>query len=248
MTPLGAVLNYLAAINLLLGVFNLVPAFPLDGGRVFRSILWGATRRFDRATSIAATVGQGFGFLMVGLGVVRLALGDLGGGVWTIFLGWFLSQAAGAARRDRQLKDRLRGVQVRQLMDPNVALVDAGSSVHQLVFENLLRSDRRQFIVIKDAQPVGVVDADAVKGVARDAWPSTSVERIMGPVPFSVAPETDAAALLDRLGERATLVPVVDNGQLVGTVDVSRVLQFAQLHAELQRGQSRGRTNPATAA
>jgi len=91
------------SINLLLGLFNMVPAFPLDGGRVFRSILWGATRRLDRATHIAALVGQGFGFLMIGLGLVRLVLGDPAGGVWTIFIGWFLSQAAGAARRDRQL-------------------------------------------------------------------------------------------------------------------------------------------------
>jgi hypothetical protein len=120
--------------------------------------------------------------------------------------------------------------------------------VQQLVFEHLLRSDRRQFIVVKDGLPVGVVDAGAVKAVARAAWPSTSVEGIMGPIQFSVSPETDAAALLDRLGERAALVPVVENGQLVGGVDVSRVLQFAELHAELQRAHSRGRTNPATAA
>ena len=103
MTPLGAVLNYLASINLLLGVFNLVPAFPLDGGRVFRSILWGTTHRFDRATNIASLVGEGFGYLMIGLGLVRVVFGDLAGGVWTMFIGWFLSQAAGAARRDRQL-------------------------------------------------------------------------------------------------------------------------------------------------
>jgi len=249
MTPLGAVLNYLASINLLLGVFNLVPAFPLDGGRVFRSILWGTTHRFDRATNIAATVGQGFGFLMIGIGLVRMVFGDLAGGVWTMFIGWFLSQAAGAARRDRQLRESLSGVQVRQLMDPSVPLIDAHSSVQQLVFEHLLRSDRRQLIVTSDGQPVGVVDAAAVKNVARERWPSTPVEQIMGPIAFSVAPETNAAELLDRLGERPSLVPVVDNSQLVGGVDVARVLQFAQFHAELQQqAQSRGRTNPATAA
>jgi Zn-dependent protease/predicted transcriptional regulator len=249
MTPLGAVLNYLASINLLLGVFNLLPAFPLDGGRVFRSILWGATHRLDRATNIAATVGQGFGYVMIGLGLVRLVFGDLAGGVWTMLIGWFLTQAAGAARRDRQVRESLRGVQIRQLMDPSVPLIDARSSVQQLVFEHLLRSDRRRLIVIRDGQPVGVVDAAAVKDVARDAWPNTAVERIMGSMAFSVSPETDAADLLERLGERtSSLVAVVDNGQLVGSVDLARVLQFAQFHAELQRPQSRGRTNPATAA
>jgi Zn-dependent protease len=109
MTPLAAILNYLASVNLLLGVFNLVPAFPLDGGRVFRSILWGTTHRFDRATRIAALVGQGFGFLMIGLGLVRIFFGDVAGGVWTIFIGWFLAQAAGAAQRDRPVDDSLQG-------------------------------------------------------------------------------------------------------------------------------------------
>lgn len=246
MTPLAAILNYLASINLLLGVFNLVPAFPLDGGRVFRSILWGVTHRFDRATTIAATVGQGFGYLMIGLGMVRLVLGDLGGGVWTMFIGWFLSQAAGAARRDRQLRESLRGVQVRQLMDPHVALIDARASLHQLVFEHLLRSDRRRLIVTKDAQPVGVVEAAAVKTVAREAWPTTAVEQIMSPIAFNVAPESDAAELLDRLSDRTSLVPVIDSGQLIGGVDIARVLLFADFHADLQHGPSRGTTNPAT--
>jgi Zn-dependent protease len=108
MTPEAAVLNYLVAINLLLGAFNLLPAFPLDGGRVFRSIVWGITRRYGRATTIAATVGQVFAFLMIGLGVLRIIFGDLFGGLWTIFIGWFLAQAAGAARQDRAVREALQ--------------------------------------------------------------------------------------------------------------------------------------------
>ncbi len=101
MTPFTAILAYLTAINLVLGAFNLIPAFPLDGGRVLRSIVWGVTRRYGRATAIASTVGLVFGVLMIGLGVVRIVLGDLFGGLWTIFIGWFLAQAAAAARVDR---------------------------------------------------------------------------------------------------------------------------------------------------
>ena len=97
LTPPGAVLNYLVAVNVLLGAFNLLPAFPLDGGRVFRSIVWAATHRFGRATAIASTVGQAFGFLMIALGVVRIVFGDVFGGLWTIFIGMFLVQAAGAS-------------------------------------------------------------------------------------------------------------------------------------------------------
>jgi Zn-dependent protease len=104
----GAVLSYLAFTNVVLGIFNLIPAFPLDGGRVFRSILWGVTRRYERATVIATVVGQAFGFLLIGLGVVRVISGDLAG-LWTIFIGWFLSQAAGATRREQRLREELPG-------------------------------------------------------------------------------------------------------------------------------------------
>lgn len=98
LTPAGAILNYLVAVNVILGAFNLIPAFPLDGGRVFRSIVWGATHRYWRATLIASTVGQAFGILMIGFGVARIFFGDVLGGVWTIFIGLFLVQAAGASR------------------------------------------------------------------------------------------------------------------------------------------------------
>ncbi|HEY2596326.1 MAG TPA: site-2 protease family protein [Chloroflexota bacterium] len=100
-TPALAILNYLAFINLLLGVFNLLPAFPMDGGRVFRSVIWGITHRYGRATAIAATVGQVFGGVLLALGVVRIVFGDVMGGVWMLLIGWFLIQSAGAARHDR---------------------------------------------------------------------------------------------------------------------------------------------------
>jgi Zn-dependent protease len=105
----GAVLSYLAVINVGLGAFNLIPAFPLDGGRVFRSILWGLTHRYERATTIASVVGQAFGYLLAAFGLVRiLVFGDVVGGMWTIFIGWFLSQAASATRRDQQRRTSVR--------------------------------------------------------------------------------------------------------------------------------------------
>jgi Zn-dependent protease len=115
----AAIVSYLAIVNLVLGVFNLIPAFPLDGGRVFRSILWGITHRYERATAIATLVGQAFGFLLAGLGLVRIfVLGDVVGGVWTIFIGWFLSQAASATRRELHQPDSAGEVRVGQVMDP----------------------------------------------------------------------------------------------------------------------------------
>jgi Zn-dependent protease len=234
MTPVTAILTYLTTINLLLGAFNLVPAFPLDGGRVFRSIVWGLTHRFGRATAIAATVGQGFGFLMIGLGVVRIAFGDLFGGLWTIFIGWFLSQAAGATRQDRALRDGLRGVPVGSVMDPSVPLVDQHISLQRLVYEYLLRSERRRVIAVQDGAAVGIVEASAVRAVPREAWASTPVSAIATPVAFWVSPDEDAGELLSRLDEREQLIPVVAENQVVGAVDLWRLMRFAQLRRELR--------------
>jgi len=232
-TPPIAILNYLASINLLLGAFNLVPAFPLDGGRVFRSIVWGVTRRFGRATVIATTVGQGFAFVMIGLGVVRFVFGDLLGGLWTVVIGWFLFQAAGASRQERELREGLNGVPVGAVMDPSVPAVSQSTSVQQLVYDYLLRSERRRVVVVNDGAPVGIVEPSAVNRVPRDAWASTPVQTIMTMVPFTITPEADAGELLSRL-ENNELVPVTIDGHVVGAVDSVRLMRYAQLRKELQ--------------
>jgi Zn-dependent protease len=234
MTPLGAILTYLTAINLLLGAFNLIPAFPLDGGRVFRSIVWGITRRYGRATAIATIVGQTFGVLMIGLGVVRFVLGDLMGGVWTIIIGWFLVQAAGAARQDRVLRDGLQGVPVSSVMDTGVPLVEASMTLDRLIDEHLLRSDRRRSIAVENGAPRGIVEASAVHRVPREAWSSTPVAVVMLPIAMSVPPEADASEVLARLSDRLDLIPVVSDGRVVGAIDLARLLHFAQMRRELQ--------------
>jgi Zn-dependent protease len=227
----GAVLSYLTVINLILGAFNLIPAFPLDGGRVFRSILWGTTHRYERATAIATVVGQGFGYVLAGVGVVRLLFGDLAGGLWTIFIGWFLSQAAGATRRERKLRD---GVRVDQVMDPAPLLVGAGTSLQQLVFDHLLRSAERSLVVVRDGRPLGLIDAATVSSVPRELWPGTPVEQVMQPIRVSAGPDMDVAELLDNLDVPTTTVPVVADERLVGVVDLEQVLRYAQLRQELQ--------------
>ena len=234
MTPQAAVLSYLTAINVLLGAFNLLPAFPLDGGRVFRSIVWGITRRFGRATTIAATVGQVFAGLMILGGIARIVLGDLFGGLWTILIGWFLAQAASAARQDRSLREGLQGVPVSYIMDITVPVVERSMSIQQFVYDYLLRSQRRRFVAVQDGVPCGIVDASAINSVSRDLWPTTPVSRVMSPVLFSITPDVDAAELLTRLQDRADLIPVTVDGQVVGAVDLTRLLQVAQMRRELR--------------
>ena len=231
----AAVLTYLATVNLVLGAFNLLPAFPLDGGRVFRSILWGLTRRYGRATTIATLVGQAFGFGMIGLGVVRvLAFGDLVGGLWTMLIGWFLNQAARVTRREQTLRKTLAGVRVEQVMDPAPVLVEAGTSLQQVVFDHLLSSGRRRLVVVRDGRAIGQVEATSVGRVSRERWPVTPLEDVMQPVGAPVAPGAELAEVLEKLEGEATLLPVVDDGRLVGAVDLAHVLRYAQLREDLQ--------------
>jgi len=117
-TPPVAILNYLAAINLLLGAFNLLPAFPMDGGRVFRSIIWGVTRSPTRATLIAATLGQILGVLMIGLGILRVVLGDVLGGMWTTLIGWFVLQSARAASYELSTAPHVAGPSAKPDLSP----------------------------------------------------------------------------------------------------------------------------------
>jgi Zn-dependent protease len=241
LSPTGAVLSYLAVINLILGAFNLLPAFPLDGGRVFRSIVWGITHRYGRATALATGVGQAFSWLLIGLGVVRLTLfGDLVGGVWTVFIGWFLGQAAGATRREQRLRESLRGVRVEQVMDPAPALVEASTSLQQLVIQYLLRTSQRRLVVVREGRPVGLIDTALVNRVPREQWLMTAVEQVMRPIPLMVPPDLEVARLLERMGddERTSLVPVVADGRVVGVVELRQVLRYAQLHWELGVGSS----------
>ena len=241
----GAVLTYLAIVNVALGAFNLLPAFPLDGGRVLRSLLWGTTGRYGRATAIAATLGQVCGFALAGLGLLRLVVfGDLSG-MWTVFLGWFLSQAAGASRREQTLRDRLSGVRIGQVMDPAPPVAEAGLSLHEVVFDHLLARGERRVVVVSDGRPLGLIDAATIGGVRRDQWLATPVEHVMRPIGASVSPDAELAEVLEKLQDATTPVLVVVDERLVGLVDLGQVLGYARLREELQVPVSTAR--PATA-
>jgi Zn-dependent protease len=138
-SAVAAVTSYLAFTNLLLAGFNIVPGFPLDGGRVLRSILWGATGNLPRATRIASYVGQAVAFGMIGWGVSRLLGGDVFGGLWTAFIGWFLNSGAEASRQQQTVRAVLDGVLVTAVMDTSAPVAEPSLSVHDFVCEHTLR-------------------------------------------------------------------------------------------------------------
>ena len=212
---LAAVLGYLGFVNVALGIFNLIPGFPMDGGRVLRAFLWRV--RGDRlvATRNAAVVGRLFAYLLVGLGVfVALQPGAIVGGLWLAVIGWFLSNAAEATLMQTNVEQGLRGVRVRDAMDPNPPAVSPNESVAALVDERLLRDPERSYLVRhEDGGLAGIVTLRDVRRLPRDDWPVARVTDVMtrfadlatiGPD----APMADALRLLQ--GRFVGQLPVVE--------------------------------------
>jgi Zn-dependent protease len=156
-SAVSLVARYLAMANLLLGLFNIVPGFPLDGGRVLRGILWGATGDMVGATRLASYVGQAIAFVLIGWGVVSALSGDLLGGFWIAFIGWFLNSGAEGSRRQVDVRRALDGVPVTSVMDPSPATAGPGLSVRDFVQEYALRRGQRALPVVEAGQLVGIV-------------------------------------------------------------------------------------------
>ncbi|HLH23197.1 MAG TPA: site-2 protease family protein [Chloroflexota bacterium] len=235
-SPLGAALGYLAIINLILGVFNLVPGFPLDGGRVLRSAIWAATGSLRRATDIASYVGQGVGFLLIFWGVARLLSGDFFGGLWTAFIGWFLNSAAETTRQQQVLSENLRGVRVAELMDPHPPTTPPDLTVTEFVTEHVLRRGQRALLVTEAGRLLGIVSITDAKELPQEAWATTPVARIMTPTPLkTIAPDADLNTALELLVDGGlNQLPVVQAGNVVGLLSRADILRFIQLRADLR--------------
>ncbi|MBI2171408.1 MAG: site-2 protease family protein [Chloroflexi bacterium] len=234
-SPPTAILAYLALINAMLGLFNLLPGFPLDGGRVLRAAIWGATGSFYRATRIAAGVGQGLAFLFIGWGVFQVLTGNVLGGLWIAFIGWFLNSAAEASRQETVVQETLRGVRVSEVMERNPEVISPGFAVDVLVRDFFLQRGKRALPVHEDGQLVGIVSITDVKGVAPDKWASTRVAQVMTTTPlWSVSPDSDVAEALRLLAERGlNQLLVVAGGAAVGVVSRENILRYVQLMSDL---------------
>jgi Zn-dependent protease len=173
-TPGTALLVWLGYINLALGAFNMIPGFPLDGGRVLRAILWWAMDDAERATRAAAFVGQLIAVLFIGFGILRFFQGAGLGGLWIAFIGWFLLQAAGATLIQVQTGTLLRGLRVKDVMSTDSYTVDPELSVQEFVNEHLLRTGRRCFLVVQDGHLLGLITPNEVRTVEPRAWPFTA--------------------------------------------------------------------------
>ena len=232
--PLEATLFYLALVNALLGIFNLVPGFPLDGGRVLRSVLWAATGSIIKATNIAAAIGQGVGYTLIALGILQVLMGFFEG-LWMALIGWFLSSAAGSSRRQTLVQSAFQSVPVSAVMDASPHAIEPQVSVQSLVHDHLLRLGIRACPVQDEGRLVGIVTFTDIKGTPQERWPTTPVEATMTREPLhQVGPNTEVAEAL-RLLETWSLnqVLVTDEGKLVGLISRADITRYLQLRLEL---------------
>jgi Zn-dependent protease/CBS domain-containing protein len=234
-SPLAAMLSYLALVNAILAGFNLLPGFPLDGGRVLRSILWRTSGNLTKATNIAATVGQIIGWLFIAFGVFQMFSGSFLNGLWIAFIGWFLTSAADASRQEVTLKEHLSGVPVRDIMNPLPECVTPGKLVAEVVHENFIQHGRRAVPVCQGGRLVGIVTLTDVKKLPQEKWAQTRVEEIMARLPlYTVGKDDDLNSALKVMAQYGlNQVPVVDGDQLLGLLSRADIIHFLQLSQEL---------------
>ena len=234
--PLRGVAEYLTYINAGVALFNLIPGYPLDGGRVFRAIVWAVTKNMRRATLISATVGRGFALLFIFIGVWQVFAGNLGGGLWIAFIGWFLENAAAAQVHELMFQDLLAGHTVSQAMSSGRPAVAADMMLQRLVEEHILGAGQRCFIVNRGDTAVGLITLHRIKEVPRAEWATRSVAQAMIPLEQlkCVAPDADLWMALQQMGrEGVNKLPVTQNHHLIGMLNREDVISFLHTLQEL---------------
>jgi len=238
LTPGTALLVWLGYINLALAAFNMIPGFPLDGGRVLRAILWWAMGDVERSTRAAARVGQLIAALFIAFGVFRFFQGAGLGGLWLAFIGWFLLQASSATYLQIRTGSLLSGLSVKDLMSPTFETVDPHISLYDFVNQQLMRTGKRCFLVMENGHLLGMVTPKEVRQVEPSRWPHKQVIDVMRPVSqiHFVAPDTAAKEALEIMGrEDVHQLPVISNGKVVGIVSRAHILEVLQSRSELSK-------------
>lgn len=234
--PLLALLRYLAIINGSLGLFNLIPGFPLDGGRVFRALVWGITDNLQKATRTAGNLGRliAFGFILYG--VWQVFKGNLSGGIWIAFIGWFLESAASAQLRQLALTDMLSGHRVSEAMHRSCAMVPADLTLQSLVDQHILGLGQRCLVIIQAGQVAGLLTIHNIKEVPREQWAHITAAEVMTPVDRMkiISPHSEliqAMQAMDRDG--VNQLPVMEGDQVMGMISREDVISYLRTLREL---------------
>ena len=244
---LTGVLFYVSWINALLGAFNLIPAFPLDGGRLLRSYLWNRMGNIHKATRIASTIGSGFGLGLIFLGVLTLLLGSFIGGLWWFLIGLFLRNASRMSYQQMELRQALEGEPINRFMQTDPVSVPPFISVDDLVHDYIYKYHFRMFPVLRDSKLLGCITMKQVKDLPRSEWALHSVQELVTPCSKenAISPETDAVHVLEAMKQTGnSRLMVIDQDRLVGVVTLKDLLRFLSLKVDLE-GQDGNRTKNA---
>jgi len=238
-TFIGAITSWLAGINLLLAIFNMLPGFPLDGGRVLCSIIWWKTGNSFRATRSAARVGQGFATILIMIGIwLILGPGRDFGGLWLVFLGWFLFDAAGTSKNLLEIEQALQGLTAADLMSTDFVQVAPNLPLSHFAYVDLLCLGKRSFLVNNGDQLLGIITAQELQSVGKEEWSQKIVADVMKPFDSlnNVSPEASAKSVLDRIvRDQIGYLPVINDGRVVGIIYTESLVQLIAIRREFGR-------------
>jgi Zn-dependent protease/CBS domain-containing protein len=235
--------QWLASINLLLFLFNLIPGYPLDGGRVLYAAVWQFTNDKERASRIAGISGHVAALGLIGVGAALALTGDVGNGLWLMLIGWFLQFAVTATEQQTGLQRELRGVTVDQIMHRGVTTIPSTATLHTVIDTEVLRHGERLFVVVDDGRPRGLLTLHDITRVPRDQWDTMTASVAMEPWGSLVIlePGTELLAAMQSMADaEIAQAPVASNGSVLGTLSREEIARYLRLRSEVHRLEGRG--------
>ncbi|MEJ2306207.1 MAG: site-2 protease family protein, partial [candidate division WOR-3 bacterium] len=235
--PVNGIFGYLRLLNFVLAGFNLLPAFPLDGGRVFRSILWQTKNDLRWATRIASNIGSAFGFIFIAVGVFMFLRGAFITGIWWALIGLFMRNASSSAYRRMQLTEVLKGHKVKKFMKTNPVSVSSSLTLKELVEDYIYTHHYKMFPVLKDHKLLGCITTREVKNIPREEWQSTKIEEAMNKCSpeNTISPEEEAIDALKKIKKSGnSRLMVTENDKLIGIITLKDLVEFFSLKFDLE--------------
>lgn len=233
-----ATCKYLALINVILAIFNLIPGFPLDGGRVFRAVIWGITHDRKRATEIAFLSGYGISFIFIIFGVWRFFQGDWINGLWISFTGWFLEAAVIGEVQHQRIRLLLSGHTVDQVMSRDCATANSDLTIEKLVDHYFIDNGKRCLVIVNQDQPAGFITLHNIRQIPRDRWRTTSAAQVMTPMEKVIIthPKMELENALEKMGaDGVNQMPVMSDGHIEGMLSREDITSYLHRLQKLER-------------
>ena len=232
--------GYLAIVNIVLGVFSILPGYPLDGGRILRSIIWKTTGNLERATFIASTAGRVIGFVIIAAGIFFIFMRNFLNGIWLVFIGWFIQSSAQTGYRQLIFETSIKGIKVRDIMNENIVNVTKDITIQDLVDDYFMKYRFGRFPVIEDEKTqrfIGVISLHDIKGVSKEEWPKVKIGDIVKSVSESekVDMSTEISDAIKKMGKNDLGHLVIMSGnKLRGIITKSDVMRFIRIRSEFR--------------